>query len=136
MRPILPVIAAALLGSATPAALAQPFTLLIFEAPDQLALRGDTTSAGQAYWKAYGDFAVAAKEAGILRGGSALHSEPQVMTMKDGQARELASPPLQLTGYFQIDVSDRTAAIDWAARLPAATSGTVEIRQGYPAPGM
>lgn len=34
----------------------------------------------------------------------------------------------QLGGYFLIEASDLDAAIAWAARCPAASHGTVEIR--------
>jgi hypothetical protein len=34
----------------------------------------------------------------------------------------------QLGGYFLLDVDDLDAAIDFAARIPAARSGSVEIR--------
>jgi hypothetical protein len=34
----------------------------------------------------------------------------------------------QLGGYYLIDVPDLDAALSWAARCPAAGSGTVEVR--------
>jgi hypothetical protein len=34
----------------------------------------------------------------------------------------------QLGGYFMIDVPDLDAALSWAARCPAASHGTVEVR--------
>lgn len=34
----------------------------------------------------------------------------------------------QLAGYYLIDVPDLDAALSWAARCPAAGSGTVEVR--------
>jgi hypothetical protein len=33
-----------------------------------------------------------------------------------------------LAGYYVIDVADREAALDWAARIPSATRGSVEVR--------
>ena len=33
-----------------------------------------------------------------------------------------------LTGYFMIDVESMEAAIDWAARIPNARTGSVEVR--------
>ena len=138
MKQILSIIAAAVLGVTATGARAEPFTLLVYESPDQLALRSDATVAGEAYWKGYGDFALAAQDAGVLRGGSALHSDKPVSTLGSGQTQEKApaQSTLQLSGYFQIEVADSQAALDWAKRLPAAESGAVEIRQGYPAPGM
>ena len=48
------------------------------------------------------------------------------MTVQDGP---YADTHEQLGGYFIIDVPDMDAARTWAARCPAATWGTVEIRQ-------
>jgi hypothetical protein len=33
-----------------------------------------------------------------------------------------------LAGYYVIDVADVHAALDWAARIPSATRGSVEVR--------
>ena len=50
----------------------------------------------------------------------------------DGQADVgQASPPgsgPQPSAYFAIDCPDLRAALDWAARIPAASYGTVEVR--------
>jgi hypothetical protein len=43
---------------------------------------------------------------------------------------------LVLGGFFVIDVADVSAATDWAAKLPAAETGAVEIRSAISAPGM
>ena len=124
--------AAALLAAA-PAA-AEPFTLMIWETPEDIALRTDTTEAGQAYWGGYMAFAQEAGAAGILRGGSALMTDAgSIVTLGAAPA---ATGPLLLGGYFQIDVPDLAAAQDWAAKLPAAATGAVAIHPGYPAPGM
>jgi hypothetical protein len=105
--------------------------LLIHETPGQIALRGDAGAAGQAYWAAYADFGKAAAEAGVLRGGAAMAPEPVA------QVGQPAAPgALLLGGFFLIDVADAAAAADWAARLPAATTGGVEIRAAISAPGM
>jgi hypothetical protein len=114
--------------------LADPFTLMIWEHPDQIALRIDAGPDGQAYWGGYMAFAEAAGAAEVLRGGSALMTDATV-TVTSGAAPG-ASGPLVLGGYFQIDVPDLAAARDWAARLPAAETGAIVIHPGYPAPGM
>jgi hypothetical protein len=123
--------AAALLAAP---ALAEPFTLMIWETPEDIALRTDTTEAGQAYWGGYMAFAEAAGAAGVLRGGSALMTEAgRIVTIG---ATPAAPGPLLLGGYFQIEVPDLAAARAWAAKLPAAATGAVAIQPGYPAPGM
>lgn len=47
-------------------------------------------------------------------------------TVQDGPYAETRE---QLGGYYIIDVPDMDSARMWAARCPAATWGTVEIRQ-------
>ena len=115
-------------------AVAEPFTLMIWETPEEIALRTDTTEAGQAYWGAYMAFAQEAGAAGVIRGGSALMTDvASIVTLGAAPSAEGA---LLLGGYFQIDVPDLAAAKDWAAKLPASRTGAVAIHQGYPAPGM
>lgn len=119
-----------LMLAATPG-LADPFVLVIHESPDQIALRSDPGAAGAAYWAAYADFGRQATEAGILRGGAAL--APQA-------AAEVGLPletgTLVLGGFFQIEVADAAEAAAWAAKLPAATTGSVEVRAAVAAPAM
>jgi hypothetical protein len=126
-RPVLTL----LLGLAAGPALADPFVLLIREAPAELALRGDAGAAGQAYWVAYAAFSEEAQAAGILRGGAAMVPDPV------GQVGTATAPgPLPLGGFFLIDVADAGEAALWAAKLPAARTGGVEIRAAVAAPDM
>jgi hypothetical protein len=118
------------LALAGPAA-AEPFVLLIHEAPDQIALRDDPGAAGQAYWKAYADFGAEAAAAGVMRGGAAMVPAP---VGEVGVPRETGA--LVLGGFFQIDVPDAAEARRWASKLPAAATGSVEVRAVVAAPGM
>jgi hypothetical protein len=43
---------------------------------------------------------------------------------------------LVLGGFFVIEVADAATAAEWAAKLPAAETGAVEIRSAIEAPGM
>ena len=45
--------------------------------------------------------------------------------MRDGPAVEAEE---YLTGYFLIEAKSFDAAIDWAAKIPNAHSGSVEVR--------
>jgi hypothetical protein len=114
---------------------AEPFTLMIYESGGQLALRTDAGAKGTAYWGTYATFAAEAGAASILRGGQALVTDPAAIVTTAGPGAH-ATSRLALGGYFQIDVADIDAALDWARRLPAATTGVVEVRPGFPAPGM
>jgi len=121
---------------------AAPFTLLIFESQPELSKRADKGNDGATYWGSYAQFAGEAGKAGILRGGAALHTVDDARSVKlvDGTLNEGAGfdaeATLRLSGYFQIDVANASAAIAWASKIPAAATGRIEIRAGYPAPGM
>ncbi len=116
----------------------EPYTLFIYESPEQLALRSASGDAA-AYWNAYDAFGKELAAAGVLRGGSALTTGAAVALLggdEDAPASPVARSGRPLGGYFQIDVATDAEAIAWAAKLPAAGSGLVEVRAGYPVPGM
>jgi hypothetical protein len=46
----------------------------------------------------------------------------------------LAESAQQLSGVYVIEVSDREAALSWAARLPASSYGAVEVRPVFAPP--
>ncbi len=134
MRPLL--LASALTACAATAD-AAPFTLLIYETPEDLALRTDATDKGAAYWGAYAAIGKEMSAAGVLKGGSALVTGQVTTVSGTGPAASaFATSPLALGGYFQIDVADEAAAIVWARKIPAAATGAVEVRTGYAVPGM
>lgn len=134
-----PIALAAAAALFIPAAHAAPYTLFIYEAADQLALRAGDDAASQAYWQAYDAFGKDLAAAGVLRGGSALSVGVPVAQVAGGADTTVTAPyaqsPLSLGGYFQIDVATDAEAADWARRLPVR-DGVVEIRAGYPVPGM
>jgi len=121
------------------AAHAEPFTLFIYETASDIALRTDATGAGAAYWAGYATFGAEAQAAGILRGGAALQTDSTAFATLSAAGTNggaFVTAPLSLGGYFQIDVPDLATAELWAAKLPASGTGAVEIRAGYPVPGM
>lgn len=122
-------LALVLLLAATPVA-AEPFVLLVHEAPDQIALRTDPGAAGQAYWGAYAAWGAEAAKAGVMRGGAAMVPVP-VATLGT-----LEPGALVLGGFFQIEAGSIDEAKAWAAKLPAATTGAVDVRAVVPMPGM
>lgn len=130
-------IAATLAAIAAPAG-AAPYTLFIYEDPGQLALRPASGDAAAAYWGAYDAFGKALAAAGVLRGGAALTTGAPVALVGGGEnaGMPVARSGLPLGGYFQIDVANGAEALDWAAKVPTAGLGVVEVRAGYPVPGM
>lgn len=111
-----------LLALTAVSARAEPFVLLVHETEAEIARRADPGADGAAYWAAYAAFGAEAQAAGVLRGGAAMGTVPVFVT------DSLAKTPLVLGGFFQIDVPDLASAQDWAAKLPAAATGVVEVR--------
>jgi hypothetical protein len=85
----------------------------------------------------YTEFARRATAAGVMRGGEALHSVDMstTITVSGGEGGEVmlidgpyAEAKEVLGGYFVLDAADLDEAIDWAAQIPAAWRGKVELR--------
>jgi hypothetical protein len=137
MKTILSMTALAII-SAGPAA-AAPYTLFIYETSDQLALRAADQPATAAYWEAYDVFGKSLAAAGVLRGGSALTTGAPVSQVSAGDPVAATAPyaasALALGGYFQIEVPTEADAIAWARKMPVV-DGVIEVRAGYPVPGM
>lgn len=87
---------------------------------------------------AYGAYAGAMAEAGVMVGGERLRPAETATTvrLRDGKTELLNGPYAdtreQLGGYFMIDVPDLDAALHWAARCPGAAHGSVEVRPVWP----
>lgn len=143
LRTILAAAAAALLAHAAPLAAqaGTSYTLLIYETPAQLGLREDP-AAGAAYWRAYAEIGDSLRAAGVLRGGAALRTSGGVATVRVEGGRVRSEPAAYarteapLGGYFVIEVASLEEAVRWAARIPAAAGGAVEVRPAYPVPAM
>jgi hypothetical protein len=83
---------------------------------------------------AYGAFGEAAQQAGVLVGGEGLQPSSTATTVRvrdnetistDGPFAETRE---QLGGYYLLDCRDLDDAIGWAARIPDANGGTIEVR--------
>jgi hypothetical protein len=83
---------------------------------------------------AYGELGRAMRDAGVHLGGEGLQPSSAATTIKvrDGETLVTDGPFAetreQLGGYYLIDCADLDAAIGWAARIPDAVHGTVEVR--------
>ncbi len=93
------------------------------------------TADKQATMADYGAFGAAA--AAVLRGGAALYPTTTGTTVrvsggKGGQMVVSDGPFAEtkevLTGFYQLECADLDEAIAWAARIPAAWTGVVEVR--------
>jgi hypothetical protein len=108
------------------------FALLIFESPEAFATRKTPeTNPYNGAWRAYYKAVV---EAGIYAGGNPLEVPETATTVRltDGkrhvQDGPFADTKEQLAGFMILELSSLDAALDWAARCPAASVGAVEVR--------
>ena len=77
-------------------------------------------------------------EAGVLVAGHALHAPDTATSVQVRQGRRLlvdgpfADTKEHLVGYYVLDVPDLDTALSWAARVPNARTGTIEVRPVQP----
>ena len=108
------------------------FALLIYESPEAFATRKiDKIDSYTGAWRAYYKALV---EAGIYVGGDPLEA-PETATMvrlTEGRRRVQDGPYAdtkeQLGGFTILELPSLDAALNWAARCPAASYGAVEVR--------
>ncbi len=83
---------------------------------------------------AYGAFGEAAQAAGVMLGGEGLQptSTATTVRVRDGEALTTDGPFAetreQLGGYYLLDCKDLDEAIGWAAKIPGAQTGSIEVR--------
>jgi hypothetical protein len=83
---------------------------------------------------AYGALGEAMQKAGVLLGGEGLQpsSTATTVAVRDGETITTDGPFAetreQLGGYYLIDCKDLDEAIGWAAGIPDAQHGKVEVR--------
>jgi len=106
---------------------------------------GDTTpEQARQVMAAYEAFGREVTEAGVMLGGEGLQASDTATTVRvrDGETvtsdGPFADTREQLGGYYLLDCRDLDEAIGWAAKIPGAQSGTVEVRpvMDYEAAGM
>jgi hypothetical protein len=106
------------------------YTLLIYSPGDR------TPSAAEmaAEMPAWNAFTESLQEAGVMRGGDALHPGETATTVRvrDGETQFTDGPFAEtkeiLGGYYLIEVPDLDTALKHAARVPNVTYGSVEVR--------
>ena len=82
----------------------------------------------------YYAFGEAAKAAGVMVTGDALMPTAQAssLTVRDGKTAVTDGPFAEtkeaLGGYYLLECSDLDQAIHWAAQIPTAKYGTIEVR--------
>jgi hypothetical protein len=93
-----------------------------------------TPEESAAIFQAHGEFGQAAGEAGVFVGGNGLQptSTATVVRVRDGE-RMLTDGPYAETkeaigGYYLLECKDLDDALSWAARIPEAKTGAIEVR--------
>ena len=116
------------------------YMLLIYSALDAGPKAGSPEEAAEMpQW-----FAVTEEmgKAGVLLGGEPLHSIDTATTVRvrDGQTVTTDGPFAEtkeiLGGFYMLDVDTLDEAIEWAAKLPTTTYGSIEVRPIMELPSM
>ncbi len=108
------------------------YVVLIYESPKDFASRGSGRSHPYiAAWRAYYKALVAA---GVYVGGEPLQDVGTATTVRVKEGRPqvqdgpFAEAKEQLGGFILLDLPSLDAALEWAARCPAAATGAIEVR--------
>src|ERR1700687_2654645 len=108
------------------------YLLLIYA--DESARGAPSEADAEAMFAAYRSFTEGISESRALRAGDALESVAMATTVRvrggdvvvtDGPFAETKE---QLGGYYLVECADLDGAIEIAARIPGALSGSIEIR--------
>jgi hypothetical protein len=101
---------------------------------DEQAFGRLTEAEREALYLEYRAFREQVRASGQLVAGDRLHatSEAKSVRVRDGKRVVTAGPFAetreQLGGYFIVDAKDQDEALDLAARIPGARTGTIEVR--------
>jgi hypothetical protein len=88
----------------------------------------------QAMTQAYGALTQEMQDSGVYVAGEGLYPTPTATTVRvRDDERAVTDGPFaetkeQLGGFYVLDCKDLDEAIDWAAKIPGAQRGSVEVR--------
>jgi hypothetical protein len=109
------------------------YALLIYERPHDFDRREDDAEEA-AYTGAWQAWHKALLEANAFAGGAPLHRPETGTTVRQRDSKRLiqdgpyADTKEQLGGFTLLELPSLDAALEWAARCPAAAYGAVEVR--------
>jgi hypothetical protein len=109
------------------------YALLIYERPHDFDRREDDAEE-VAYTGAWQAWHKALLEANAFAGGAPLHRPETGTTVRQRDSKRLiqdgpyANTKEQLGGFTLLELPSLDAALEWAARCPAAAYGAVEVR--------
>jgi hypothetical protein len=108
------------------------YMLLIYD-DEQLWANMDEAQRGQVF-QAYGAYTEDMRQKGAYVAGDALQPTSTATTVRERNGDRLvtdgpfAETKEQLGGYYLIEVDSLDEALDWAARIPSAKLGSIEVR--------
>jgi len=92
------------------------------------------TPEGDSHFNAYMKFSEEVQQKKLVRGSNALQdiSTATTVRVRNGKTETTDGPfaetKEQLGGFYMLDCDNLDDAIQWAARIPHATGGTIEVR--------
>jgi hypothetical protein len=95
----------------------------------------------RALHQAFGQFTQEIAQSGALRASEALQPTAAATTVRVREGKTLttdgpfAETKEQLGGFYLVEAADLDAAIAWAAKIPGAMLGSVEVRPVINFPG-
>ena len=114
------------------------YLLLIYD--DEKAWSARSADERRSMMEKYLAYSAALRDAGVYVDGNALTDTTDATTIavRDGDLLVSDGPYAetkeQLGGYYIIDCDTAAEAREWAARIPSAASGSIEIRPIAPIP--
>ncbi len=108
------------------------YMLLIYEAEE--AMSAYTPEKMGEVMAAYNSYTEELRSSGKMLGADALQPTANATTVRirDGKTVATDGPfaetKEQLGGYYAIEADDLDEAMEWAAKIPAALSGSIEVR--------
>ena len=114
------------------------YALLIYVAPPE---REPSEEENAEVMRAYNAFTQEAVEAGVMRGGEALEDAKTATSVRVRNGQTLvtdgpfAETKEEFGGYYLIEAPNLDEAIKWAAKIPGAVRGTIEVRPVWEIPG-
>jgi hypothetical protein len=108
------------------------YMLLIHDDPDRISSMSEADR-GRLYQE-YGTFTQELREAGAMVGGDQLQPASTATTVRVRDGEQLvtdgpfAETKEQLGGYYIVEAETLDEALEWAAKVPSARLGTIEVR--------
>ena len=116
------------------------YMLLIYSTDESRPANGSPEQGEE--MNAYFAFTQEVLAAGVMQHGAPLQPVDTATTVRvRGGQRLLTDGPFaevkeHLLGYYLLDCADLDAALAWAAKIPTAAHGSVEVRPVHMIPGM